>query len=1274
MTQNILDITGDDIANLNDTDLRTLIGRLCEADYRLAGISTKGILWGGNQDAKDGGIDVDISGEVTPPSNSFVPRSNTGFQVKKPDMQPAAIKKEMCPKGVLREEIKSLIQEKGAYIIVSSTGSTTKSALSQRVKAMQDAIASEKNHQDLYVDFYDRGRVATWVRNHPSLIVWVRNKIGRHLKGWRPFENWSNPSAGIEEEYLLDDGLRLHDDSNTRENGFSVEDGLTRLRKELGVPGNSIRLVGLSGVGKTRLVQALFDDRIGNQALNQYQVFYTDMSDGPEPDPRTFAEQLIATKTQAILIVDNCPPDLHRRLTKTCSAPQSTISLLTIEYDVKDDLPEETSVFRLEPASEEIIEKLIQKRFPFISQVDSRTIATFSGGNARIAMALSNTVRKGETLSGFKDEELFERLFRQRNTENESLLKAAEVCSLVYSFEGTDAVYDTSELNILASLIGISGAELYRGVTELKKRDLVQSRNVWRAVLPHAIANRLAKRALESIPKEVLTKTFLYSPERLIKSFSRRLSYLHDCKEAVEIVDEWLGKDGWIGKSVSNFNQLGLNVFRNIAPVSPLKILEAIELVANGAGGEKFTTRENSHYADFVRILKQLAYDPTLFERSVCIMCRFALAENPKENTNSTRDALKSLFQICLSGTHAPIEIRAKVVKEFLDDANKEKQILGLYLMEAALEAWNFHSYYHDGGFGARPRDYGFHPKKREEVSHWFETLIDICTHYALSKGTLNNSIRELLADKLRGLWTNARMYEKIEESVKAIHGQRTWNEGWIAVKGIIQYDTKKFEKYTLDRLIKIEMYLRPQNLLEQARTYAVLSGHKYFELEEFYDDERDDTIYERLTKKTSEIGSKVAEDLEVFNAILPELISTDCDRVYSFGRGLAKGSSDKDSHWNALRTQFVKTIDGHRNLNVLLGFLSACAEDNSQFYHTTLDGLINDTVLGQWFPLFQTTAKIDIRGLERLHSALNTGIAAVNMYQYIAWGRSHEALNDDELAELLEKILTKENGIDVAIEILKMRFHGSSPDREYSLDLLKIGRKMMSDFEFPKGVGNHIHNLDHSLSEIAPICLANEDGKEAAQAVCKHLKLASVPYRWYGSQYRQLLENIASVQPFIFLDAFLGNPESDDYHNWRGGDDRTNPLSAISDGDILAWCDYDPANRYSVIAANINLYSVSSEGNLTWKPIVHLMLGKAPDIGAVLKHLDETIRPSSYNIGSLGGILQKRSNIFKELFSHENIEISSWAKLKYEYWQDVAAKEGESEKEEDRVWNESFE
>ena len=49
-------------------------------------------------------------------------------------------------------------------------------------------------------------------------------------------------------------------------------------------------------------------------ACKTHTVFYTDISDGPNPDPYTLAERLVNQNSHATLIVDNCPPDLHNRL------------------------------------------------------------------------------------------------------------------------------------------------------------------------------------------------------------------------------------------------------------------------------------------------------------------------------------------------------------------------------------------------------------------------------------------------------------------------------------------------------------------------------------------------------------------------------------------------------------------------------------------------------------------------------------------------------------------------------------------------------------------------------------------------------------------------------------------------------------------------------------------------------------------------------------------------------------------------------------------------
>jgi hypothetical protein len=168
----MFEITGDDISLLSDEDLRTLVGLLCEAELRRQGHAVSHVMWGGNQTAKDGGLDVRVRLPAGTETKSFISKGDTGFQVKKPDMPRAAIIEEMKPKGIVRPVILELAKASGAYIIVSSTGSTSDLALQSRKRAMAEALQGVPEGANLALDFYDRNRVATWVRDHAGIIPW----------------------------------------------------------------------------------------------------------------------------------------------------------------------------------------------------------------------------------------------------------------------------------------------------------------------------------------------------------------------------------------------------------------------------------------------------------------------------------------------------------------------------------------------------------------------------------------------------------------------------------------------------------------------------------------------------------------------------------------------------------------------------------------------------------------------------------------------------------------------------------------------------------------------------------------------------------------------------------------------------------------------------------------------------------------------------------------------------------------------------------------------
>lgn len=455
----MFEVTGDDVSQLNDDDLRTLATRLSLAELGRMALPLSGVTAGGDQNAADGGLDVRVSRPPGSAAGDFIPRDQNGIQVKLPDMPKSAIIAEMRPNGVLRPVIADLADQAGAYLILSAKGSVSDSSLKGRRQAMREAIADHPNAAALLTDFYDRERIANWLREYPGISAWVLERVGRAVKGWQSLANWSEGGTSSQ-PYLVDDSACITDERSREQQSLPILEGISRLRESLRQPGKCVRLIGLSGLGKTRLVEALFDSEVGSGPLPAALAVYTDNADEPEPSARDMARRFVESGQRAILIVDNCNPATHSALTQICSATGSAIGLITVEYDVRDDEPEGTEVFRLGSASEAVIDRWLERSCPHVSEVDRRRIATFSDGNFRVAKALAHTINKGETLGTLNDRSLFERIFHQRNAPDQGLIIAAEICSLVYSFDGEDTS-QSSELNALAALAGLSSEQLY---------------------------------------------------------------------------------------------------------------------------------------------------------------------------------------------------------------------------------------------------------------------------------------------------------------------------------------------------------------------------------------------------------------------------------------------------------------------------------------------------------------------------------------------------------------------------------------------------------------------------------------------------------------------------------------------------------------------------------------------------------------------------------------------------------------------------------------------
>lgn len=1215
----MFEITKDDIASLNEEDLRELVGRLCEADLQNRNLSTAAVTRGGHQNAGDGGIDVRVNADAAVAFDDFIPRASSGFQVKRTDMPANAIVEEMRPAGVVRPAIIELAKASGAYVMVSSLGSVADFALKNRIEAMSAALKDVPNAASLKIDFYDRVRLTSWAQRYPSIAPWIRERVGKPISGWQSFGSWT-VGEKHNDEYLLENTLRIKTARQKDGEGFSPDEGINQIRQILRQPSGVVRLVGLSGVGKTRLAQALFDERVAQGALAKESAAYTNVADSPDPPPLALISRLIQENKRAVVVVDNCPPDLHARIAETCNATESTVSALTIEYDIREDEPEGTSVFHLEPASADLIERLVRIRRPDISQVDAATVAEFSGGNARIAFALVKTIELNGTVAGLKEEQLFQRLFQQRHEYDADLLRVAAACSTVYSFDGEDVSDENTELAILGRLAGIHANEVFRNISELVERDLVQVRGRWRAVLPHAIANRLASKAIKNIPFQTIRAELIDGrSSRLRKSFSRRLSYLHDSTEAIRIVEEWLSPGGLLS-DVAGLDDIGCSMFDNAAPVLPNLALRALEISLRS-----HTDENASRFPRFINLVRAIAFDAALFER--CVEALTVIGQIAPDNRKRVSDTISSLFLIYLSGTHATISQRTKVIAKLVQSQDDFRRHLGFESLRALLEATHFYSD-HFFDFGSRSRDYGYWPRTDAEVRQWFVQALALVDMLVLDP-TVGTTARAILTAQLRGIWTRTTRQSELITICTKISSSMFWPEGWNAIRQIRKFDADEMSAEALARLSELEQVLKPNDLAKRVKSMVFMTHGSH----DYEDDSSTDirTAMKRTEAVAHQLGKEVAENLQVFEELLPELL-TSSGNTPAFGRGLAKKTKKPEVMWHSLITQLRQTAESLRREGVLCGFIFALKHRNPALCAKLLDEAVEDERTSKVFPILQTAAGLDKAGVDRLRRSIALAKAPISTFEILSIGRATDSVEVMDLCELL-MLVDEAGGNDTAIHVLAMYLVSNRTNVD--LAILETGRKLLRRFPFA-GKGSM---LDHYTAILISVCLIDADGAAVADELTTKFKAACSNLETRASSFFDVLTALIGVQPGVVLSSLLEGDDNTKKKNMRLIQtitrQRESPFEKIDVDAVLNWCSVGPGTRYEAVARVVKYAEQGGEsGPRYWTSLASQLMARAPDRAAVLAAFAERFRPTSGWNSSLVPILERHFKLLDALDS----------------------------------------
>src|SRR5262249_30423332 len=233
------EVTGKHIEALSPRRLSLLMRRLLNAEALSGDLPMDGIHVAAVITASDGGEDARIEWQNGPERTKFLPNRFSPFQLKAGEIAPAEAAAEvLTATGEVKPMISDILARGGAYIVVCGH-----SYDKQRIRARSDRIHKALGAAGLTVDvekiqFRDADQIASWVNVHPPVAAWVLDVTQPGLVG--PLKDWTHWAGSFDNSPWA---------SDPRLGPFR-----SKLRAPAGNARGVARVVGLSGVGKSRLV------------------------------------------------------------------------------------------------------------------------------------------------------------------------------------------------------------------------------------------------------------------------------------------------------------------------------------------------------------------------------------------------------------------------------------------------------------------------------------------------------------------------------------------------------------------------------------------------------------------------------------------------------------------------------------------------------------------------------------------------------------------------------------------------------------------------------------------------------------------------------------------------------------------------------------------------------------------------------------------------------------------------------------------------------------
>ena len=287
----------------------------------------------------------------------------------------------------------------------------------------------------------------------------VKAAIKRHNNKFKPLQSWEDQEGGACYSGQYEWTAKLEEYKNI------ILDN-----------NNIIRLIGLSGHGKTRLVAESYRR---NDSREMY--LYGDMQLLGEKEIYSLAMRVFEEFPEATLVIDNCNYESHKMLMKLRKASHVKTKLITIYYDPTEKPSTDYINLKMEEYQKDVVEKIFRSFRDFKDEEEHFYFLEATGGIPMIAEQIVKVLKEGNDNGRIDDSNYITKLLGcdEASEEREALRALSLFTELEYDDKSTEhkiLEFVAKNKNILSVtkpdamivnwIIGVVRTQIKRGTIE----------------------------------------------------------------------------------------------------------------------------------------------------------------------------------------------------------------------------------------------------------------------------------------------------------------------------------------------------------------------------------------------------------------------------------------------------------------------------------------------------------------------------------------------------------------------------------------------------------------------------------------------------------------------------------------------------------------------------------------------------------------------------------------------------------------------------------------